>query len=55
MVDIFTENINLGLDEVAPYKTFTIKSNYKFGLSTETNLLMKQRDETRANQGRKKQ
>ena len=47
MVDILTENINLALDEVAPYKTFTVKSNYKFGISPETKKLMKQRDNTR--------
>ena len=47
MVDIFTENTNLALDEVAPFRTFTIKSNYKFGITAETKLLMKQRDDTR--------
>ena len=47
MVDIFTENINLALDEVTPFKTFTVKSNYKFGLSNETKILMKRRDATR--------
>ena len=47
MVDIFTENINLALDEVTPFKTFTVKSNYKFGLSNETKILMKRGDATR--------
>ena len=28
-------------------KTFTVKSNYKFGLSNETKILMKRRDATR--------
>ena len=49
MVEIFTDNINKALDEVAPLKTFTVKSNYRFGLSQETKDLMKQRDSTRAN------
>ena len=43
MVDIFTKNIDFALDEVASFKTFTIKSNYKFGISPETKLLMKQK------------
>ena len=47
MVSIFTEKINETLDEVTPIKTFTIKSNYKFGLSENTKKLMQERDCTR--------
>ena len=48
MVEIFTNNINESLDEVAPLKSFIVKSNYRFGISPETKNLMKSRDETRA-------
>ena len=44
---MFTENINRALDSVAPVKTFTIRSNHKFGLSDSTKELMKKRDTTR--------
>ena len=37
------------LDEVAPFKTFTVKSHYKFGISEQTKILMEQRDRTRNN------
>ena len=47
MVDIFTINTDKALDEIAPFKTFQIKSNYKFGISIETKELMHQRDITR--------
>ena len=47
MVTIFTENINRALDSVAPVKTFTIRSNHKFGLSDSTKELMKKRGKTR--------
>ena len=43
MVEIFTLNIQETLDEVAPYKTFTVKSQYKFGLSEKTKDLMTKR------------
>ena len=33
---------------LAPIKTFTMKSNYKFGLSENTKKLMKDRDNTRS-------
>ena len=33
---------------LAPIKTFTMKSNYKFGLSENTKKLMKDRDSTRS-------
>ena len=57
MVSIFTEKINEALDEVAPIKTFTIKSNYKFGLSENTKKLMQERDCTRKqiNQAKKQE
>ena len=48
MVDIFTENTNKALDIVAPFKTFQVKSNYKFGISTETKDIMRDRDLTRS-------
>ena len=41
MVEIFTKNTNVALDEVAPYKSFTVKSNYRFGPSQETKSHMK--------------
>ena len=40
--------MNSALDEVAPIKTFTVKSNYKFGISEDTKEIMKIRDSTRA-------
>ena len=43
----FTETIEESLDDIAPYRTFTIKSEYKFGLSSETKDLMAKRDQTR--------
>ena len=45
----FTKNIEEALDEIAPMKTFAIKSQYKFGLSQETKDLMKKRDQLRKN------
>ena len=44
----FTKNTNEALDEVAPFKTFKIKSQYKFGLSEETKKLIYKRDRTRS-------
>ena len=46
-VELFTSLINESLDEVAPYGTFTIRSNYKFGLSELTKEMMKKRDAAR--------
>ena len=40
MVDIFTTNTNKALDIVVPFKNFQVKSNYKFGISTETKEIM---------------
>ena len=36
MVQLFTENVTEALDELALFKTITIRSNYKFGLSEYT-------------------
>ena len=47
MVEIFTKNTQDALDEVAPFKSSTVKSQYKFGLSEETKLLMSKRDSVR--------
>ena len=47
MVEIFNKNIEEALDEVAPVKTFIIRSQYKFGLSDDTKKLMHDRDVTR--------
>ena len=47
MVDIFNANVLSALDEIAPIKTFKIRSNHRFGLSESTRELMKKRDKTR--------
>jgi hypothetical protein len=47
MVNIFDKNIAEALNEVVPVKTFTVRSNHKFGLSESTKDLMKKRDKTR--------
>ena len=47
MVKLFTEKVNRALDKVAPVKTFTVRSNHRFGLSESTKELMKKRDKTR--------
>ena len=49
MVEIFTKNVNDALDEVAPFKQFTVKSQFKFGLTDETKELMAKRDNVRKN------
>ena len=48
MVAEFTNNVTLALDQVAPVKSFTIRSNHRFGLSDSTKELMKKRDQTRS-------
>ena len=48
-VKLFTTFIDAAMDEIAPIKTFTVKSNYRFGLSENIKKLMKQRDVTRSN------
>ena len=45
----FTTLISEALDELAPVKSFTIKSNYKFGLSDKVKDLMKERNKVRNN------
>ena len=47
MVVAFTEMVTESLDEIAPIKSFTVKSKYIFGISQETKDLMKQRDNIR--------
>ena len=44
-VEILNELVTNSLDEVAPFCTVTVRSNHKFGLSDETKLLMKKREE----------
>ena len=39
MVNVFTSNITEGIDEIAPVKTFTVKTHHKFGLSDATKKL----------------
>ena len=48
-VEIFSQFIEEALDEIAPIKSFKVKSRYKFGLSAETKMLMASRDLTRKN------
>ena len=45
-VQVFTKLITEALDEVAPVKTFSVRSHFRFGLSTETKELMQERDNT---------
>jgi hypothetical protein len=47
MVVAFTNMVTESLDEIAPIKSFMVKSKYIFGLSQETKDLMKQRDNAR--------
>ena len=47
MVAGFNKNVENALNEVAPVKTFKIRSNYRFGLSDSTKELYKRRDHTR--------
>ena len=46
-VEKFTKLLTESLDEIAPMRSFTVKSNYIFGISDETKSLMKSRDEAR--------
>ena len=48
MVNVFNLNIQAALDQVAPVRTFKIRSNHRFGLSEGVKELMKKRDKTRA-------
>ena len=47
MVEIYTKFNTQALDMRAPFKTFKIKSHYKFGISNETKDLMSKRDNAR--------
>ena len=47
MVNVFTSNITEGIDEIAPVKTFTVKTHHKFGLSDATKKIMSERDNCR--------
>ena len=49
MLVIFTKNVNEALDDLAPYKTFTVRSQFKFGLTEETKELMSKRDNIKKN------
>ena len=49
MAEKLTSTLDEALDEIAPMKTFTVKSEYKFGLSDRTKKLMRDRDHTRMN------
>ena len=42
-----SKELNLALDECAPYKQFKPRENYRPGLSNATKTLMRERDETR--------
>ena len=44
----FSMLIDKALDEVAPIKSFKVKSNYRFGLSEKTKLLMQKRNQVRS-------
>ena len=46
-VKVYNRMITEALDEVAPIKTFKVKSQYKFGISDSTKVLMAKRDDTR--------
>ena len=47
MVSKFMDNITQALDPIAPIKTFTVRSNHRFGLSDSMKELIKKRDQTR--------
>ena len=47
VVNVFTSNITEALDEIAPVKTFTVKTHHKFGLSDATKKIMSERDNCR--------
>ena len=46
-VKLFSQYIEETLDEVAPIKTFSIRSQYRFGLTDKTKEIMHARDVTR--------
>ena len=47
MVKNFSSKIEEALDDVAPYKSFTVKSKFKYGLSESSESLMGKRDKGR--------
>ena len=47
MAEKFTETMDEALDEIAPLKSFTIRTQHKFGLSDRTKKLMEDRNKTR--------
>ena len=47
MIEKFSNNVEEALNEIAPFKTFTVRSNHKYGLSEETKKIMKSRDQVR--------
>ena len=47
MVKSFNINLQTALDESAPWKTITVHTNYKHGLSESTKQLIKERDQIR--------
>ena len=49
MTEKFAKTVEEALDEIAPIKTFKVRSFHKFGLSDRTKELMKARDQTRLN------
>ena len=46
MVNNFTECMGKALDEMAPMRNFTIRPDFKQGISQETKDKMKERDNT---------
>ena len=47
MAIMFRDTMEVSLNEIAPFKTFTIKPSYKHGLSQEAKDLIKEREKTR--------
>ena len=45
IVEVFQKNIEEALNDVAPVKTFIIRSNYRFGLSDETKKVQDEMNE----------
>ena len=49
MAEKLSSTLDEALDEIAPFKSFTVRSQHRFGVSDRTKKLMKSRDETRLN------
>ena len=47
LVKNFTDLVTESLDEIAPIKTFSVKTKYIFGLSSAIKEMMKKRDKAR--------